>query len=289
VLPAGEFLMTVFRLLPLTCLLWTLWLAPAWSADVEIPDAHLDQVLRELLKKKQIDKLDKAKKLTDEDLATIYIFEAPGKDIENLAGLEKCKNLAQVKLSGNRIKDVSPLATCVNIQSLDLAKNQITDIAPLAKLTKLQYLKLDDNQIAAIDAVAELKALSALYLSRNQVASVAPIAQLPKLTSLYLDQNKLTDVGPLSSVKWLSSLDLKQNQIVDVTPLSTLTELRWTFLNQNQIIDISPLVLSAKKDAEGPKRFAPYWNLYLSGNPLSDDSKAALALLKQLGVRVHFE
>ena len=44
--------------------------SPSWSADVEFPDANLDTVIREILKKKQIDKTDKAKKITDEDLAT---------------------------------------------------------------------------------------------------------------------------------------------------------------------------------------------------------------------------
>ena len=140
-----------------------------------------------------------------------------------------------------------------------------------------------------IDAIAPLKALSALYLSRNQVASVAPLAELPKLSSLYLEKNQIADVAPLASLKWLSSLDLKDNKIVDVAPLANLTELRWTFLERNQIVDLLPLVAAAKKDAEGPKRFAPYWNLYLNGNPLNDSSKGALATLKEIGVRVHYE
>ncbi|OYW21776.1 MAG: hypothetical protein B7Z55_05450 [Planctomycetales bacterium 12-60-4] len=284
----GDSLMCALRGIGL--LMGLMLVAPgAWSADVEIPDANLDTVIREILKKKQIDKLDKAKKITEEDLATIYIFDASKRDIENIAGLDKCKNLAQVKLTGNRIKDVTPLAECTNIQSLDLAKNQIADIAPLGKLVKLQYLQLEDNQVPNIEPVAALKALSALYLSRNQVESVAPVAELPKLTSLYLEKNKVSDIAPLASVIWLSSLDLKDNQVKDVTPLASLTELRWTFLERNQITEIAPLVAAAKKDAEGDKRYAPYWNLYLSGNPLNDAAKGDLATLKQIGVRVHYE
>lgn len=65
-----------------------------------------------------------------------------------------------------------------------------------------------------------------------------------------------------------------------------LTELRWTFLDGNQIAEIGPLVEAAKKDAAGDKRYAPYWNLYLGGNPLSDASKAQLAELKAIGVRL---
>jgi hypothetical protein len=46
----------------------------------------------------------------------------------------------------------------------------------------------------------------------------------------------------------------------------------------------------AKKDAAGPKNFAPYWNLYLAGNPLSDEAKTKqIEELKKLGVRVNLE
>ena len=41
------------------------------AGDVDFPDANLDTVIREILKKKQIDKSDKTKKITEEDLATM--------------------------------------------------------------------------------------------------------------------------------------------------------------------------------------------------------------------------
>jgi internalin A len=255
------------------------------AGDVEFPDANLDTVIREILKQKQIDKTDKAKKITDEDVATIYFLKAPNRGIENLTGLEKCRNLMEVRLTGNKIKDVKPLEECVNIQSLDLAKNQIVDVAPLGKLVKLQYLQLDDNQIQKLDGLVTLKALQNLYLSRNQVESVAPIAEL---TKVYLEKNKVSDITPLKALR-LERLDLKDNQVKDVTPLKDMTELRYTFLERNQLSDLSPLVEMAKKDAAGERRFAPYWNLYLAGNPLSANFKGEFAGLIKAGVRVKTE
>ena len=165
---------------------WTTYLAvlvsaclatSAGAADVEFPDPNLDTVIREILKQKQIDKTDKSKKITEEDVLTIYNLKAPNRGIENLTGIEKCRNLHEVKLTGNKIKDLKPLEECVSIQSLDLAKNQIVDVSPLGKLVKLQYLKLDDNQIQNLDGLVPLKAaLVNLYLAINQVDSVAPIA-----------------------------------------------------------------------------------------------------------------
>ena len=258
----------------------------AQSADVAIPDKNLEKLIREILKKKQIEK----EKITDEDLAKIFFLNGNGRGIENLSGLEHCRNLADVKLAKNKIKDPKPLASCKNIQTLNLANNQIESIDSLASLVKLQYLKLDNNKIKKIDAVAKFKNLMCLLLDGNQVESVAPVAGLPKLHALSLKKNKVKDLKPLSKVKWLSSLDLAENQVQDVKPLATLTELRWTFLQKNKIKDVGPLAAMAKKDAEGDKRFAPFWNLYLGGNPLNDASKKQhLAELKKHGVRLKMD
>ena len=44
--------------------------------------------------------------LTDEKLQNVYILEAPEKGIKDLSGLEKCKNLALIKLTKNQITDL---------------------------------------------------------------------------------------------------------------------------------------------------------------------------------------
>ena len=131
--------------------------------------------------------------------------------------------------------------------------------------------------------------MNALYLSRNQIEAIAPVAELPKLAALYLEKNKVSDASPLKAQRWLERLDLKDNQLKDVSALSGMTELRYLFLERNQIGDLAPLVEMAKKDAAGERRFAPYWNLYLAGNPVSDASKAQVAELAKIGVRVKTE
>ena len=196
---------------------------PVSAADIDFPDANLDTVIREILKKKQIDKSDKTKKITDEDVATIFFLEAPSRGIESLAGLEKCRNLALIKLTGNKIKDLKPLEECVNVQSLDLAKNQIVDISPLAKLTKLQYIQLDDNQVQKLDGIQSLKALGALYLSRNQVESLQPLAELPKLHALWEHGiPERTKLSPLCAA-WISEVGAL-NRFVHIWPYKSIDE-----------------------------------------------------------------
>src|SRR5262249_26311175 len=116
-----------------------------------IADKNLETAIRAVLQEPKGD-------LTDEKLNNVYVLEANGKGIKDLTGLEKCKNLADLKLAKNEITDVKALKDLTNLQLLDLASNKITDITPLAALIKLQYLELSDNQISKVKPLAGLGA-----------------------------------------------------------------------------------------------------------------------------------
>src|SRR5437879_2004089 len=104
------------------------------TAATPLPDKNLEAAVRAVLHEEKAE-------LTDEKLRNVYFLEADKKGIKDLTGLDKCKNLAQLKLTGNQVADVKPLKDLTNLQSLDLAGNKIEDITPLAGLTKLQYLE----------------------------------------------------------------------------------------------------------------------------------------------------
>jgi len=256
--------------------------AAAPAADI-FPDKNLETVIREILKKKQIDKPE----IDEADLKTIFFLEAPKRGIKDLTGLEKCANLAEIKLSDNEIEKIDALAGLTNVQSLYLARNKIVDVSPLAGLVKLQLIDIAGNQIDKIDAVAGLENLRTLWASGNKVVSLDPLTKLMKLTSLDLDGNQVESLAPLKDLKWIDNLRLRNNKVADLSPLSGLADLRFTFLNGNPLGDLAPLVEMAKNDVEGEQRFAPYWNLYLDADKLSDSAKGQVEQLKQLGVRVN--
>ena len=113
---------------------------------------------------------------------------------------------------------------------------------------------------------------------------------LTKLWSLYADGNQLASIAPVAKLSNLSSLDLRNNQVADLGPVKGLTELRYLLLNNNKVTDLQVLVEMAQKDSAGEKRFAPFWHLYLQGNPLSDAAQnKQLAELKKVGSRVHLK
>jgi Leucine-rich repeat (LRR) protein len=129
--------------------------------------------------------------------------------------------------------------------------------------------------------------LSALYLTGNQVRDISPLSTLKKLASLSLGNNQIQDISPLAKMTTINTLELKDNQISDIAPLAKQTELSLLMLGNNKITDLTPLMNAAKADYEGPKRFAPYLRLYVSGNPLSDAGRTSqLATLRGYGVRI---
>jgi internalin A len=259
--------------------------SPCVAAAGDIfPDEALEAVIKEVLRKQG------KEEIKEEDLKNVFQVAAKKKGIKSLAGLEKCTSLVLIDVAGNEIEDLAPLAGLKDLQSVDLSSNRLKGVAALKDLVKIQYLQLEGNEITDLEPLQGIKALQALYLSGNKVASLEPIKDLPKLSSLYLEGNQISDLKPVAGLKWLANLNLKGNRVEDVAPLSGLTELRFTFLQDNQIKDFAPLIEMARKDAEGDRRFAPYWKLYLKGNPIDAGKRdQQIAELKKIGVRVNWQ
>src|SRR5213078_277312 len=93
--------------------LWTKVLMAA-PVVVPIPDKELEAALRAVLR-------EPTAPLTDEKLGNVFVLEADKKGIKDLTGLDKCKNLALLKLTGNQVADLKRLKDLTNLQSLDLA------------------------------------------------------------------------------------------------------------------------------------------------------------------------
>jgi internalin A len=258
---------------------------PAWSAAARaaspFPDKNLEAAIRDVLKH------EPKVELTDEKLQNVYFLDATGKDIKDLTGLEKCKNLQELTLARNKISDIKALKELTNLISLDLSENAIKDIGPLSNLKALQRIVLSDNQVEKLEPLSGLTSLTSLYLGKNAIKDLAPLAPLTRLWTLSIPNNQVKDIKVLEKLTKISDLDLGDNQVEDVAPLTKLTELKLLMIWRNKIKDLTPMVAAAKADAAGPKLFAPYLRLYIDGNPLSDDAKKTqLAALKEAGVRI---
>lgn len=259
--------------------------APAEPAKL-FPDAGLEAAVRAEVFEKRYNQ----EPITKEDVQNISRVVGKGKGIKSLEGLQHCPALMLIDLSENEISDLKPIAELERLQSVTLANNKIEDISPLQNLTAMQLLDLSGNQVASLDALGKMSNLRSLWLADNKIQSLEPIAALSKIWSLDLAGNGLKEIGPIGKLTWLTNLDLDRNEIESVEALTPLTELDLLMLRDNKLQDLTPLVEMCRKDAEGPKRFAPYLRLYLKGNPLSEAARGEqLEQLRQLGVRVVME
>jgi internalin A len=278
--------MNKFFLSLFASLLCVSFAADSGAADGIFPDKNLAAVVRQYV----FEKRNNDEPIVEEDVVNISTITGKRRGIKDLTGLEKCRSLASLDLEDNKIENIESLAKLTNIQSLDLAKNTIEDIKPIAGLTKLQYVKLDDNRISDISPLAALENARSVYLANNRIKDLKPLRKLTKAWSLYLNGNKIEDISVLAHLKNVDTLDLRDNQVKDIAVLKSLNRWKFLFLENNKITDLTPLVEMGKKDRADSPNFSLFWQIYLTGNPLSAESRETqLEELKKVAKEVVFE
>ena len=111
----------------------------------------------------------------------------PGREIENLEGLQYAPNIRLLDLARNSISDISPLANLHSLEELGLDRNAIKDVSPLVGLTSLRLLLLRDNQIADVEALLGLTGLRKLAIEGDFIMDRSPLDGL-SLTRFTYDQ-----------------------------------------------------------------------------------------------------
>ncbi len=258
-------------------------LTPALAEDL-FPDKGLEAAVRAQVFAKRYNE----EPLTQDDVKRISEVRGKGKSIKSLEGLQHCVEVQLIDLEDNEIADLTPIADLKLLLSINLAGNQVESIEALKDLERVQYLELSSNKVKDIAPLSKLTNMRSLYLSGNEIADLAPLKKLTKVWTLYIAGNPVQDFAPIGDLKWLSSFDASECKIEKLDFLNPLTELKTVMLENNEIKDLSPLVEMAKGDSE--RRFAPFWRLYLKGNPLDGEGiDAQLSALKELGARIQTE
>ncbi len=104
------------------------------------------------------------------DLAYLEgMLDLPDSEIEDLEGIEFCRNLTGLNLEGNRISRLNGLEKLPYLSVLYLARNRIEDIGPLASLTGLKTADLAYNDIGDISPLLNLPELEYVNLLGNPV------------------------------------------------------------------------------------------------------------------------
>ena len=208
---------------------------------VSIPDANLEEVVRETLDLMPTDTL------TQLDMLRLTGLNAHSQEVSDLTGIEYAKNLRWLWFSDNHVVNITPLATLVNLERLSFWGNEIGDISSLANLTRLRELWMQGNHITDLKPLTALTNLERLEVSSNQVIDISPLSTLTQLTYLNLSFNQITDITPVATLTKLTVLLIDRNQINDISPLASLVNLERVRVAENPIVDMLPLLALVKK------------------------------------------
>ncbi len=102
--------------------------------------------------------------------------------IELLDGIENCKHVVTLNLSGNHITDLSGIWYLNQLEELYVAHNQIGYIDVLSNLTNLRVVDMSGNEIRDISPLFELENLEYVNLIGNKI----PINQIEELKKKYI-------------------------------------------------------------------------------------------------------
>ncbi|HAS39443.1 MAG TPA: hypothetical protein DCS93_03150 [Microscillaceae bacterium] len=153
---------------------------------LQIPDANLLRALQENIKDVLIPErmayITELEWNENEEDANFAL-----KSIQDLSGLELCRNLRILLLDGNEVENLAPLTPLKNLEEVWMVGNPIQNIEPLRNKPKLKVLVLN---------------------ACTQLQDVSPLAQLPELTRLSLAHTKVTDITPLVALPHLLDLNL---------------------------------------------------------------------------------
>lgn len=246
---------------------------------VDIPDAQLQQDVRECINKPSQDILAR-------DLAGLQVLYV-GDGVADLTGLEFCGSIEQLETYDSPITDLSPIERLTTLRTLRVINGRLADIELLGGLGNLQVLCLRGNRITDITALQTLSGLTELDLGENNIDDAAALAGLTNLRQLNLDGNQLNDITPLADLTGLRTLSLASNALRDISALGQIafTNLGTLDLTDNLISDIGPLLQIACLGEGDVIHLTQNWLDLSAGTQASAD----LAALRARGVTVYVD
>jgi len=201
---------------------------------VTIPDADFEALIREILEKPNGD-------LTNSELATITTMRHRNGNINDLTGIEYCKNLGTIDLYKNNIIDITKIGQLKKLKELYLYRNAITSIEVINGLNGLINLSVGHNNITDISVLSTLPKLKYLSIGNNPITSLDIVRGLISLEYISISSLNLTSLDILTDLINLESIEARYDQIADISALGNLPKLERIAMNGNNVSDISAI------------------------------------------------
>jgi Leucine-rich repeat (LRR) protein len=90
-------------------------------------------------------------------------------EIEHLDGIEHCKHVTKLDLSGNHLTDIQEMCQLKNLEELYVSGNNINDISALCFLKRLRFLDVSYNDIDDVSPLFQLEGLQYINVVGNKI------------------------------------------------------------------------------------------------------------------------
>ncbi|MEX0332457.1 MAG: S8 family serine peptidase [Puniceicoccaceae bacterium] len=168
------------------------------SLAINIPDPNLRTALEQHLGRLP------GEPIVDVEMAILTTFDARGRNIASLVGLEHAANLFYLYLADNQISDLHPLAGLANLFIVDLYNNNLSEISTLLNFpilldvdVRLNYLDINagsDDRLVIDTLISQL----ATVLYDPQKEGLITMSEWAGLHGIHPSNRQADDVnGPL--------------------------------------------------------------------------------------------
>lgn len=160
------------------------------SMTLHIPDPALKQCLEREVNGSNLIK----RELNEKTLANIRYLNCNSHQIQDLTGIEGCKNLEVLYLADNKLRDLVPLSNCNKLEILDLSMNPHICWNLLKKpFYSVKHIYLRSCHLMNDHVLNFFPKAIKVSLFHNQIQHIEQIYELALLESIDLLHNPISE------------------------------------------------------------------------------------------------
>ncbi|CAL6004098.1 Conserved_hypothetical protein [Hexamita inflata] len=166
-------------------------------------------------------------------------FTAVSCKLKQVEGIQKMKQLLQLKLNLNALNDscLPFISQLENLEHLNMSQNRLQNVSELTSLKKLKVLDVNQNRILDTRFLQNLAKMENLDISHNLIESINPLEGLVEIKQLDISQNKICSIAKLEKLKKLEYLNISFNKIIQVEVCKKFEKLTDLVTNGNLVQD----------------------------------------------------
>ena len=180
------------------------------------------------------------------NLKTLTLGQYPNEKItlQNLKGIENCKQLSTIRLLNAEIKSLDGIEGCSKLSFFESSNSYVEDFSALKYCDAMETIRFNRASAKYIDtenlivAIKDIKNLKEVRIIGNNITSMNFLSKINSdITIFDFSNNQIEKIEGLEKFKNLEKITLTNNKIKDITPLAQNVNLKEIVLLNNTSID----------------------------------------------------